>query len=354
MRIVLSSFWYPVGVASYLLRAARRRLGLEVLTVGPGSGGAIPWGAEFAFPQYGVLPDIPFGDIPQPDRRVFTDHREMVREVERRGGCDLWIDVEGFWFVDAPVPWPRAWVATDPHIGDITPSCRYEAGRALADFFFCMQSPYCKTTPQARASQGHQTRALVDHWLPYAYDPCFYPEAVTQEADVSVLGAGYPKRRAVAEELARRGFRVLTYPTGFGTMYDEHRRDFCAAPVAFLWSVRDDLICRVFEAAACGRAIVANEVPNLGEFLPSGSCATYQVDWEAASHGYEAPRKDVCAAADAVEALFTKSGRTWVRREPLVSTLQQRAFAAIQGETWDARLDTILSICLPTTTGGGA
>lgn len=233
MRIVLASAWFPVGVGAYLLRAARRiqktNPDLEWVTVGPTSGPQC-WAPEFQYPKHAITPDVPA--FPNPLMRAAFSEQ-----------CDLWIDIDGAYFTDAKLACPHAIVATDPHIAEQGGTWTYELQREIADFFFCMQKPYC--LPSTNAGRR------ADIHLPYAYDPeVFHPYPDQKmDADVTVLGVPYPKRTLVVEELRRRGFKVLA---GMGSVYEEYARDLCRAPVAFIWSLKDDVPCRVFEAAACG------------------------------------------------------------------------------------------------------
>lgn len=357
MRIVLASLWFPVGVAAYLLRAARRiqkaqlpdaKDFLEVVTVGQ-THGAECWGfKEFQFPEHAVRPqiEVPLGS----HDRMGIVSGWTVEQVKNLGGCDLWIDVDGGTFTDATMPWPHAVVATDPHM-DIEEHGKhwtYERQREVADFFFCMQRPYCRESvlEQADPSKPRDVEQEwrlrpSDHFLPYAYDPeVFHPYPDQKmDADVTVLGIPYTKRMEVAKALQARGFTVLA---GMGTVYERYARDLCRAPVCFIWSLKDDVPCRVFEAAACGRAIVLNHsiLHQVADILPGLRFAEFGYD-EASSTEAEM----ILSAVQAVEGLFGKNGRTWVPR-PVIKDLQEAAPAAVSGHTWDARLRQIVRTCL--------
>lgn len=326
MRIVLSSLWAPVGVAAYLLRAARR-LGLEVVTVGP-TMGADCWGfKEFHFPEHAIYPQWPDAVITV--QSFGSAHNRFEKP-------DLWIDVDGGHFTDHPMPWPHAVVATDPHmdLAEHGEHWAYKRQREVADFFFCMQRPYI----QANHTCGIHKQ---DHFLPYAYDPAVfhpYPDQ-KMDADVTVLGLPYTKRRAVAAELQRRGFRVLA---GMGTIYEKYARDLCRAPVCFIWSLKDDVPCRVFEAAACGRLIVAND---------SIHQAIVHIEPRLESQiAYFEEAKGVPGAVAAVEYWFriTQGTNPPIIKGPVASwqVRGEDARVAIQPHTWDARLRQIVKTCL--------
>ncbi len=336
MRIVLSSFWFPVGAGAYFLRAAKNIPGLEVITVGPTSGPAIPWGPQFNFPEHAIYPTI---TVPPEGLDLETgqsrDPRALVEMVKALGGCDLWLDVDGTWFVDAPMPWPHAVFATDPHIGDQNDWWQYGRQRQVADFFFNCQKAYTRRIATADGLLMPQRHD--DIYLPGGYDPVFHPDDDERaSADVTVLGAPYPKRRKVAEELAARGFRVYTYPTGFGGVYDQARKDLLAAPVTFIWSLKDDLCWRVFEAAACARLIVANEVPGLDEAL-GGHYQSFD--------GSTDDDAGIRRAVEAVEGIFAKKHGRWMLRYGTTKTIAENAEAAVQYDTWEHRLRRILAEC---------
>ncbi len=242
MRIVLSNAWWPMCVGKYLLRAAKRA-GHEVRTVGPTSGDRIDvWEVPIDLPGEGVQPDIT-GMGQKPIEEAVADERKLAEFAD---WADLWLDVDGGWFIYARIPTRRrVLVATDPHVNWVE-RFSYAEQRRLVDETYTMQSNYL---PGAK-------------WLPYAYDPeWFWPEAVERTCDVTNLGASYPDRCDISDELDRRGVRVLG--PGRTCIGDAHRRQLCSAPVAMVWPLSDDLPCRVFEALACERLVVTKPNPEL-------------------------------------------------------------------------------------------
>lgn len=321
MRIILASAWFPVGVGAYLLRAARRiqktNPALEVVTVGPTSG-AQCWAPEFQYPEHAIYPTYPDGG-------VILDHAETFKAP------DLWVDIDGAYFTDRKMPWPHAIVATDPHIAEQGGTWTYELQREVADFFFCMQKPYCLP--------GTNAGRRADIHLPYAYDPeVFHPYPDQKmDADVTVLGVPYPKRTLVVEELRRRGFKVLA---GMGSVYEEYARDLCRAPVAFIWSLKDDVPCRVFEAAACGRVLVVNQdiQEEILRILPGLRMTVFEpYEDEAGS------LEDACRATT-----IWFDAKTTPRHEVIDGWYArgQDNLKAVAGHTWDARLRQIVKTCL--------
>jgi hypothetical protein len=242
MRIVLSSAWYPVCVGVHLARAARR-LGHEVRTVGPTSGDEIPWESPTRFEGRGVVPDVP----------TIGAHNgiETAAVVRVAEWSELWIDVDGGWFLPLELPTTRrrVLVVTDPHIGDVAEGFAARTQRA----FFAPSDVFVMQSPYARPGEC---------WLPYGFDPeWFFPDPdVACDADVTNLGAPYPERVEITEELRRRGLVVLGPRRD--SMGDAHRRQLCRAPEAVVWPVRDDLPGRVFEAAACGAHVFTKAVPD--------------------------------------------------------------------------------------------
>jgi hypothetical protein len=163
---------------------------------------------------------------------------------------DLWIDVDGGWFLAAQLGADRrVGVATDPHIGAKFPDYSGERMRKFTDRVYMMQSPYC---------------APGDGWLPYGFDPEWHkPAAAVPDFDVTNLGACYPERIELSVRLRAAGMRVLGPERA--TIGPAYAAELRRAPVAVVWPLADDLPCRVFEAAACGVFVVTRDVPDLDQ-----------------------------------------------------------------------------------------
>lgn len=358
MRLVLASAWYPVGVGAYLLRAARRiqktNPDLQVVTVGPTSG-AQCWAPEFQFPEHAIRPDFVPTDS-RPDCGSLVYQVEQAVAEGRIGPPDLWIDIDGGWFTNGVMKyWPHAIVATDPHIPEQGGTWTYERQREVADFFFCMQKPYCHygaaVEDEARGEHevtregipgSHEKTTRQDYFLPYAYDPeVFHPYPdQAMDADVTVLGVPYPKRTLVAQELNRRGFRVLA---GMGSVYEKYARDLCRAPVCFIWSLKDDVPCRVFEAAACGVDLVVNAsiAEEIRAILPGLHFSTFKDAGDEDNAVHEAADATSCVIVPLNWITETEENSI----EEIRSEITHRNLSAVAGHTWDARLRSIVKTC---------
>jgi hypothetical protein len=309
VRIVLSASWYPVSVAVHLLRAARRA-GHEVRTLGPTSGEDMAWERRVAFAGFSIAPDVLVED-----GRVDAD---AAVDLARWSG--LWIDVDGGWFLEHPLPTlRRLLVLTDPHVGDLVPHFMGETPRSFvpAEDVYVMQAEFLRPR---------------EKWLPYAFDPeWFHVEAAGREAvprthDVTNLGAPYEARVEITELLEKEGLRVLG--PGRLCIGPAHRREICSAPIAVVWPLRRDLPGRVFEAAACGRVVATRDVPDLRRFVSDAQCGVYR---------RVAPKSEesVEEIVDAVLALSREAS-------PLLANIGRDAADAVAGQTWDARLAQLI------------
>jgi len=243
IRCVLTSIYYPMAILRYFEAALRRRPDVELFTVGPFTGPAIPWNGGMTLPQkYAIAPDLPLGNIVQGN--VPINYIETLLPWSP----DLWLQVDaGFFLSGRPKSGLNAFVGTDPHVLD------YSLQRALADKFFCMQAYY---------AQGR------DEYLPYAYDPLWHaPEKQPRRYDVVLLGLHYENRNRLVSELKRQGVNVFYE---LGPVFDEARAIYNSAPLGLNWSSLNDLTARVFELLGMGRLAVVNRVPDLGQFFEDG------------------------------------------------------------------------------------
>lgn len=301
MKLVLSNAWWPMCVGKYLLRAARRA-GHEVRTIGPSSGDRIDvWEEPLSIAGEGVAPDICADATTTPERLVELDRLAL----EAAEWCDLWLDVDGGWFIYAPLPARRrVLVATDPHCASWCPRNNYAEQRWFVSEVFVMQSAY------ARPGEG---------WLPYAFDPeWFRPDAtVPRTGDVTNLGAPYPDRCGISDALAARGLRVLG--PGRRCIGDAHRRELCSAPVAIVWPLSDDLPCRVFEALACERTVVSRVNPEIARLGLGGAVVE---------------RHTVAEVIDTAALLAHLGGGS--------EACARRFAELVKPHTWDARLAQLI------------
>jgi hypothetical protein len=290
VRLVISSAWYPVCVATYLLRAARR-MGHDVTCVGPSSGDTIPWEGGKTFPGCGIT-----GTVNDP-----ASAAAVARDT------DLWIDVDGGWFAAADLAARRrALVVTDPHCASSDPAWTGDAARKYAGEVYVMQGPY---------------RQAGDKWLPYAYDPeWFRPMDVPRTHDLTNLGCPYLDRHRLSAALVSCGLRVLG--PGRTAIGRDHAALLCAAPLAVVWPMADDLPCRVFEALACGRMVVTRGVPDALALLSGPDSHPALARSVAFAYSLE----------DCADVVLQLVRNRTAEMAPLPNP------AAVAAHTWDARL----------------
>jgi len=277
-------------IAAYFHEALRHRDGVEVITIGPTSGPKIPWGPEFFYPKYAYYPVI---------ETPFASNLEMLHFLEGPY-ADIVLQVDAGFFMLQPPSIPCAIIATDPHC------LYYGRQRQIADFFFNMQPSY--------AQPG-------DHILPYAYCAyTHYPEPdIKPEYDVIINGLRYPSRVAMEHMLLDEGISVYAK---LGDIWDEYRIATCKARVVFTCSSRDDLIARVFETLAMHKPLVTNRVSALEDFFTPG---------------------EQLMAFDSLDE--GKEQIKWLLAHPKeAEEMAQAGYEAVQGHTYDARVQEILEV----------
>ena len=112
LKIVLPAIWYPLAMASYVLRGFRRLKNVEVFTVGAFTGDYIPWANGMKLPQkYVEVPDVP---LPQNFINQPIPYSTVAQSIPFEP--HLWLQVDaGFHFSDKPKATVVALVQTDPH-----------------------------------------------------------------------------------------------------------------------------------------------------------------------------------------------------------------------------------------------
>jgi hypothetical protein len=281
-------------MSRYFERALQRRDDVELITIGPYTGNWIPWnGGMQLLPKYAKIPTI---SLPQSMIGQRSMPANMLKQYDI--DVDLWLEVDAGFFLDpAPDNGIIAHVATDPH------ALNYDRQRQLADYFFCMQTPYMK--------EG-------DIHLPYAYDPeVHYPEDIPQSIDVCMIGLHYENRTNLVNRLVDKG---LTVHYSIGSIFDEYRRYYNRSRVGINWSSLQDLNARVFELAAMGVPAVQNTVPDMKTFFVPGD------------HYFEFSNLD-----EAVEQVM------WAIKNPDdAERVAMAALRKVKPHTWDARVNQIL------------
>lgn len=296
MRVCLSGLFYPVAILRYFESALRRRNDIELFTIGPYTGSWIPWNGGMTLPpKYAIQPDVVLptgGDRPQP--KIMIDWAQMQVPFKP----DLWIQVDaGFYFVGKPQYGKNVIIATDPHV------LNYDAQRAYADTFYCMQACYAKPG---------------DEYLPYAYDPIWHaPEKQPRNYDAALIGLHYENRNKLVDRLRERGLNVFY---DLGPSFDEARAIYNQADIGLNWSSLNDLTARVFELLGMKRLAVVNRVPDLHKFFMDGR---ELVVFDNLNQAVE-------------QVVYYHENPVRAKR------IAERGHKAVQAHTWDARIEQIL------------
>ena len=296
IKVALVGIYYPMAMLRYFERALRRRADVELVTVGPYTGSWIPWnGGMTVLPKYDKPPNRP---LPQDFIRAGKIDPQALISFNGLEDVDLWLEVDaGFYLDPRPKTGIVAHVATDPHV------LNYDRQRQLADYFFCMQTPYMKDG---------------DYYLPYAYDPTVhYPLELPIEYDVCMIGLHYQSRNDLVNRLVSKNLRVFY---SIGQIFDEYRETYNKSLVGINWSSKLDMNARVWELAAMGVLAVQNTVPDMRTFFVPGEHYLEFTDVESAE-------KQV------LKALVDKE---------MAQEMVDRAYSKVQLHTWDARIQQIL------------
>lgn len=299
MKIALVGLYYPMAILRYFENALKRRDDIELVTVGPYTGNWIPWnGGMTVLPKYAKSPDIALPKEFISKRFISPEVLQMYPQVS---DIDVWIEVDaGFYLDPKPTRGLVIHIATDPHVLD------YNRQRELADFFFCMQTPYMK--------EG-------DYFLPYAFDPGvhFKEESVEKIYDASLIGLHYPQRTEWVDALRKKGLDVYY---DLGPIFDEYRHLINQSRIGLNWSSREDLVARVWELMGMGVPVVTNFVRDMNIFFEDG------VHYLSFS--------DMHGAVDAVMELY--------RNPEIGKHLASEAKKNVQEHTYDARIEKVFRI----------
>ena len=191
-----------------------------------------------------------------------------------------------FYDLDTPVTLSRLREGESvPYIGD----------RGLQDFDLVLSYTGGAALEGLRSLGAHRVRPLYGHVDPEVHGPM--PGVERFGCDVSWLGAYSADRQAALEEVfataarrrRRRSFLIggNQYPAGFPwpknvrfvhpVAPDEHAAFYCSSRIT-LNLTRASMACmgwcpttRLFEAAACGAAVLSDEWSGLDEFYAPGS-----------------------------------------------------------------------------------
>lgn len=233
MRVLIHFRHYPIAMGRWF-DFALRDLGHQVFSVGNYSGGKIPWGDQFNFPQYAFTPDF---EIPEVEAYPID---QLLEQIDFKP--DVIIQAADTTYLSGKAPCKNVVIKTDPHAVD------YSQRVQFADLVFSMQDHY---------------KSPGDEWLPYAYYPPvhFYEgEKQFREFDISLSGLQYPHRIDAMERLRNSGLKIQNT---LGLLYDEYREFYHNANMSLCWSSKEDLPARFWEGLSMARLVFMNRVPDL-------------------------------------------------------------------------------------------
>ena len=299
--VALSGLFYPVAILRYFESALLRRTDIDFVTVGPDFGTWLPWksGMHLGYTVRTV-------DIPLP--RVTSDQPPVQfaeAKIRSRLGRlpDLWLQVDaGYHFSGKPVSGCSVIVATDPHV------LNYDRQRTLADYFYCMQTPYAKSD---------------DRYFPYAYDVFWHRRIGDDERpteptyDASLCGLVYSNRLSWASLLRGRGYKVFL---DTGPSYGDARKIYAESVTGFNWSSKKDTVARCFELMAMGVPSPMNRTSDLLRLFRDGEHFL----------GFDSVGEAAQASISLIES------------EALRNEIRSKALEAVEPHTYDARVETIL------------
>lgn len=291
MKILIHGRAFPIAMWRWF-DWAFRDLGHEVFSVGNYSGGKIPWGPQFDFPQYAFPPDH---QIPEMESYPLE---EVLKDIDFKP--DVIIQAADTTYLSGKAPCKNVILMTDPHAVDYTPRFQY------ADHAFNMQNYYM--------TEG-QT------WIPYAFYPPIHRFIhKPRKYDVVFSGLQYDSRRETLERLQNEGFKVLTT---LGLLYDEYAEAYAEGDIAFNWSSKFDLPARFWEGLAMRRLMLTNRCPDLE-----------QLEFKEDVHyiGFS-------TVEEAVE-----KAKFYREHYPIMHRIQNKGYQAVQPHTYYARAKKMLEV----------
>lgn len=308
IKVLLHYIVYPMALATYFKKALEHREDVDLKVAGPYTGAWMPW-TDAQHPsgmmlpkKYDITPDIPIPFAPN----VGEYNYEIVQSQLGDWHPDLIIQIDaGLHFKYKPNEGMVVTVGTDPHVLNDW----YDVPRKYSDKFFSMQQVYAKSG---------------DIYLPYAYSQYdHYPDDIINPddaVDAVLVGNIYAQRVEWVDRLRKLGIRVEHQ---LGVVFDEARALYNRGRIGLNWSTLDDLNARAFEIPAMKLAPVMNYVTDLHRFLTPNF------------HYLEFSNME-----DAIAQVL------WFKTHPEdCRVYAERAYNAIQGETYDARVDQILKEC---------
>lgn len=237
IKIALGCIHFPLSMASYFIRAFKRRDDIELFLFGPYTGDWIPWANGMRIPQkYIVMPDFA---LPQ----SAVNMRIPSAIIPFPWTPDLTLLIDAGWHpVDRPKGNIVGHIQTDPHVLKQT----YIVPKSYSDISWCMQQKYLV--------EGEE-------YLPYGFDPTVhYPMDLEKIYDACLIGLQYEHRTQLINRLRSHG---LTIHYSIGEIYDEYRETYNRSRIALSWSSMEDTPARIFEAFGMKLPLVANRTPDL-------------------------------------------------------------------------------------------
>lgn len=311
IKVLLHYIVYPMAIATYFRKALEYRDDVELKVVGPYTGAWIPWtdaqnpGGMNLLRKYDHAPDFPMPFAPN----IGEYNYEIVKAQMGDWKPDLVLQVDAnLHFKYKPSDGMVVTVGTDPHVLNDW----YDVPRKYSDKFFSMQAVYSKAG---------------DIYLPYAYSTYdHYPIHISgleddtwKDLDAVLVGNTYQERLVWVSELKKRGIKVEHQ---LGVVFDEARALYNRGRIGLNWSTLDDLNARAFEIPAMKLAPVMNWVTDMSRFPFMSALPTFT---------------NLQDAIDNVVHL--------VENPDDCKFVAERAYQAVQGETYDARVNTILKDC---------
>lgn len=321
IRVLLFYICYPMAIATYFRKALEHRDDVDLKVCGPYTAEWIPWLGGVNLPsKYAVPPDVP---LPFPPS-IGEVNYELVKTQLGEWIPDIIINVDaGIHWKYKPTDGYVVTVGTDPHVLNDW----YDTPRKYSDKFFNMQSCYSKKDdiylPYAYSQYDHYPMDGTIRVQPNDKDwnnPAESVEYVKKDVDAVLIGLQYGHRQQWIEELRRQGVSVIAEN---GPVFDEARALYNRGRMGLNWSSLEDLNARVFEMPAMKLCPILNLVPDIGKFFVQGE--------------HYAGFTNLQEAVEQV--LYYKEHPEKAR------AMAERAYANVQGETYDARVEQILKEC---------
>lgn len=229
MRILLTYIHHPVSAPKFF-KEALKGLGHDVVTAGRKMDGHLVWMPGYDFSKYKDVPDIEI------DESIYP----LESLLEKSGEVDMVIQMDANQFFVGKSPVPNVVYAIDNHVA------KYDA--TDFDFFF------------GAHSWGHGSDKENFHWMPCAYSPKdHYPTKARIIYDAGFIGVIYENRKELIEKLSKVGKIAI----GMGVLGEEYNNAYNQSRIGLCLSLCGDLPMRVFENAAQGLLVFADNQRDL-------------------------------------------------------------------------------------------